>query len=515
MPKAKKKIVAPVAPTPPTPPPPPPALIALPNLPVMYPVVEIVEYSTTSPKGPLTIADMKSLLGWDTQEEYQERRVAEEKAKGNTTAKPEHFLLTDGTYRDTDGGIIPVHCKNLAGKNVVCRYNAHNRPFDQGWCDSLVHTILHGQWAGPFTIPGETVNGETIRVSRYGRVLSGQHQMTACILAGEKLAKARANGVDHPDDPRYPVWRKHSEPFLETIVVRGMSEDPRVLMTVDYVKPRTAADVFYTSEVFKSCTPSERKELCRMLASAVDMLWTRTAAKGYRTHPEIVGFLDRHRKLLKCVEHLFANNSPAGGRKVSKLHLSPGQCSALMYLQASSGTSEGDSDVYRNEEPAPSEKSIDWSEWEKADEFWTLLAGGADFIVVREALTLLAQSRPSSDENQGLGGDPAEKLAILAAAWERWREHSGAGDVFDRSDLEPDGILCLSYTDVGPPQIRNGETIPGKKLPPGELRLIDVADFGGIDCPPRGYREQDDPPVQYTLDEIEKLKEEALARRGK
>lgn len=463
------------------------------NMPVLYDKVETTEYSTTSAKGPLTIADMKKLVGWQTEKDYQALMVQE---RGG---KPEHYLFGE-----------TFHCKNVAGEKVRLLHNAHNRPFDESWCEDLIHTILYGQWAGPHTLPGETVNGETIRISRYGRVLSGQHQMTAAILANEWLHKARVANQDMPDDPKYPAWRSHGETFLETIVVTGMSEDPRVLMTVDYVKPRTASDVFYTSDVFKNCTPPERKELCKILASAVDTLWTRTDAKGYKTHPEVVGFLERHKKLLNCAENIFNENRQAAGRAVSKLRLQTGTCAAIMFIQGSSGpgTDPEYGDVYRNDIP-PSQKGLDWSYWNKAEAFWTLLASGRDFAPVRTAMARLVDSSTTDQINQGMGGRVPEKLAIVAKAWELWKDHpDSAGPPFTDDDLAPGGALCLAYSTLDD---------TGKKLPDGEIKLLDNADFYGIDAPAttgtKASREAEPMPVAPTAAEIEKAKMDALERR--
>lgn len=495
MPKTmKKKPVQPVKPVEPTPPSTPAATPPSPNLPVVYDKLEMVEYSTTNPRGPLTIEKMKAYMGWETEKQFKERKCVEVPG-----SKPEMWFFGD-----------QFHCLNVAGEKVRTNNNAHNRPFDLEWCKELIHTVLEGQWAGPHTIPGETVNGETIRVSKYGRVLSGQHQMTAGILAGEWLHKTRDAGADTPDNPKYPAWRKEGNPFLETIVIRGMSEDPRVLMSIDYVKPRTAADVFYTSEVFKNCTSPERKELCRMLASAVDVLWTRTDTRGYRTHPEIVAFLDRHKKLLDCVLHLFEENSAKGGKKISRLRLQPGVCAGLTYIMASSGE-KTDGDVYRNESP-PTEKNLDWSNWDKATEFWVMLTGAKDFLPVRTALGRLYDSTVDNEDNQGLGGRGPEKLAILAKAWEVWL-HTTGGVTFTDDDLGPEGALCLSYSDLDD---------TGKKLPNGEIKLLDIADFYGIDCPEvkksggkgAGVSKAPEPPPP-TPEEMKKMYEDADERRRK
>jgi hypothetical protein len=462
-----------------------------PSLPIVYDKLDIVEYSTAVGLGPLTIGDQKGLLGWETEKEFQARKVKE-----IPDTKPEAWLFGD-----------MYHCKNIAGEKVRCNHNGQNRPFDMDWCEHLIHTILHGQWAGPFTIPGETVNGETVRISRYGRVMSGQHQMTACILAGELLARARELGVDHPDKPKYPTWRTLGEPFLETIVITGISEDPRVLMTVDYNKPRTVADVFYTSKLFRNSTTSERQNLCRILAVAVNTLWVRTDARGYRTHPEAVAFLERHRTLLKCVEHVNKEDNPKQTRKLSNLRLQPGMCAAVMYIQASSGPGT-DGDVYRNEDPAPSEKNLDWSMWDRAKDFWALLASGKEFLPVRKALWGLIDSTPQNEDNPGLGGRVPEKLAILSKAWSRWKDYPDSGTPFDDDDLVPGGLLCLNY---------NNLDAKGNKLPEGKIELVDVPDFVGIDCPEatgKGKTSHGPPdPPPPTKEEIEQMMEEAQQRR--
>lgn len=494
----KTKPAQPVAPTP------PPPVLPIQAAPapsdngrkVVYPKMDIRECSTTSPHGPLTIEKCKKALGWEPESEYKQRMVRE-----NPGTEEKAYSYGDD-----------YHCKNLAGEKVRCRYNSNNRPFDAMWCESLIHTILYGQWAGPHTVPGETVNGETVRISRYGEVLSGQHQMTALILAGEWLAKARQNRVDLPTAPKYPTWQKHGEPFIETIVITGVSEDPRVLMTIDNTKPRSAADVFYTSQVFRNCTSIERKELCRLLAQAVDFLWTRTDARGYRTHPEIVAFLDRHKTLLKCVLHIYKENSVAAKRKLSKLGLNAGHCAAIMYLQAvSKEPDEEYGDIYRNETPAPSEKSLNWEYWDKAEEYWTLLGDGRDFLPVRAKLGRLAASRPTDPNNQGLGGDSAEKLVILANAWDRWKEHMGRGQVFDADDSAPGGILWLNYTDTDS---------KGKKLPENQIELVSPpAFFAGIDAKVihkssrRPDNDDDDGPVP-SPEEMERMLEEARQRRA-
>jgi hypothetical protein len=443
---------------------------------VVYDKVNLLEYSTTSERGPLTPSDIVDLLDWETEEQYQQRMVT-----ANPGSTPEHWL-----YRDV------FHCLNTKKRKVRCWNNANNRPFDEDWCEDLIHTALNGQWAGPLMMPGETVNGETVRISRYGRVLSGQHTLTAFKLADERLQESRTR-PDNAADPKYPAWNGQEQVVLETIVVTGLSEDERVLRTIDYVKPRTVADILYTMPLFRERVPVERKEMTRMLSAAIDTLWDRTKAQGYKTHPEVVGFLERHRRLLKCVEPVFILNKKeaTGGRKISSLKLSPGMCSALLYIMGSSG-SKTDGDFYRNEFP-PSEKCLDWSMWDKALDFWELIAKDNSFMQVRRALSLLIDSSPTNDGNLGLGGRLNEKLAILSNAWDRWKSHpDGAPDPFEESDLAEGGILFLNYIDVDS---------NGNQLPDGMVELVDLADFYGIDCPDK-IKVNDPPPP--TRDEIDR-----------
>jgi len=487
-----------------------------PKLPVIYDRVEITEYSTTSDHGPFTVEDVVTMMGWETEEQYQKRMVVEKPG-----TKPEHWLFGSiGPRREDTGEIQPIHCVDTYGQKVVCWNNANNRPFDMPWCEELIHTVLCGQWAGPLMMPGETVNGETVRISRHGRVLSGQHQGTALKLADERLQLSRTE-KDNILSPKYPAWNGHEHPVIETIVITGLSEDEKVLRSIDYVKPRSLADMLFTMRLFRDNTHKDRQILTKMLASAANLLWDRTDARGYKTHTEMAEFLDRHKRLLKCVEDLFVEDSAKGadgGRKISKLRVNAGHAAAMCYLMGSAGP-ETDGDVYRNECP-PSEKNLDWSYWDQAQDFWTCLASARDFMPVRKALALLADSTPSSDDNQGLGGRLPEKLAILAKAWEVYKDHlTSAGPAFTNEDLAPSGALCLSYSDLGPPKILNGETIGGKKLSDGEVRLIDVADFYGIDCPEsigataRGRRSTEPMPPPPTPEEIEEGRNRAIEIR--
>ncbi len=464
-----------------------------PPMPVVYNTLKITEYSTKAEHGPLMPSDARAILKLEKEKEFQERKVLED-----PSSRPEHWLYGD-VYHCLDTARVDKTGRP-AGNKIRCWNNANNRPFDMDWCMDLVHTILHGQWAGPHTVPGGTVNCEVIRISEYGRVISGQHQLTALWIADEFLQLSRAQ-AGNAVNPRFPFWNGHEHCFIETLVATGMSEHPRVLETVDYVKPRTVADMLYTMPLFRDNTPAERKVLTKLTAVAIDVLWDRTDTQGYKTHPEVVGFLERHKRLLKCVEHIAVEDAPGTeGRRISGARISAGQAAALCYIMGSSGPLT-DGDEYRNESP-PSEKNLDWSLWDRARLFWAKFARDRGFMAVREAIGQLME-----DDAEGLGGRVKEKLAVLAAAWAVFRD---GAESFTRDDYQGDGCLVLHYVNVDH---------EGNPLPDGKRDLVEIADFYGIDSPQvirtrAGNREA--PPSQpiATPEEIRRAVEEASDRRA-
>ena len=154
-----------------------------------------------------------------------------------------------------------------------------------------------------------------------------------------------------------------------------------------------------------------------MLGRAVDLLWKRTCAgqdtfKRKRAQEEFTDFINRHSRLLECIRHLFEQNNE---RVISCLKLSPGQCSALMYLMASSSS---DAERYRNADP-PSEKQLNWDNWDKACKFWMLLANdGQALQPVRNALAALANEEgesPALSESR-----QPQRIAIICKGWARF-----------------------------------------------------------------------------------------------
>jgi hypothetical protein len=114
--------------------------------------------------------------------------------------------------------------------------------------------------------------------------------------------------------------------------------------------------------------------------------------------------LDRHPRLLKCVKHIWEENK-SGVRALSLLKLSPGECAAMMYMWAAQTS---DYNRYKNAEP-PRESMLEFSAWDKAEEFFALIGKDASLKPVQAALAALA--------NDDTGLTTPKKHGILTKAW--------------------------------------------------------------------------------------------------
>lgn len=364
---------------------------------VLYPKLAVNGIEIPASALRVTVDQMKKYLGWESEPEFaarMKRLDPDLKDAEVTFAKsdpPVETMLVDEN-----------------GDRVVCWRNQTNRPFDEATSRKYAQDILTRNWAGPSTMPEETVNGETIIVGRNGRCLSIQHRGVGLILAAQMWEKNKAYWGTRG-------WEE--EPYIETLVVTGVSESQRVVSTLDNVRARTEADTIYTSLIFKDLnTNVERRECSRMLALATDTLWRRTGASEtgdkYQTHSASESFRARHPRLQECVRAMFELNKD---RVISDLRLYAGACAACLYMM---GSSESDIDDYRNMEPAPGEEILNWDMWDRALLMFKGLADVKDSETkaIRSALANL------KDDPEKPGRNP-EKIAILAKAWRAWKEN--------------------------------------------------------------------------------------------
>jgi hypothetical protein len=408
----------------------------------------------------ITSGKAQALLGWETETAYKERT-------GNEEGYGDEALLTDEM-----------------GDKILCTNNLGNRPFRETEARKYAQDILTRNWAGPTSMPGETVNGETIIIGRTGKVMSGQHRLIGLVLARQIWEKQQLAYKQY--------WP--SEPVLESIVVFGVSESQAVIKTLDNVIPRTLADTISTAETFrldkdgKLRKSSERKELSKMLDTAIDLVWRRThAGEGqvlhYQTHSASFDFAERHKKLEDCVKHLFEENS---GRALTKLSLSAGQCAGLMYLMASSAS---DVDAYLAKRD---ESVLDWSLWEKAEDFWVALAGDSDDLKpVGVALKSLV------DPDSETGGPISEKHATLIKAWE----------LFSKDEPITEEALQLDY-------VTDTDGITSMNRPWPTLLGIDLGDPAGAPKKEKLSKEEVEAMKKQAREDKAKEQQEKIKRHG-
>lgn len=327
--------------------------------PVIYPTIEVDIYHPKDGHGRgMTADEMKELLGW------------RELVEGDNSP----HLLVDHYQR-----------------RIVCDNNTKNRPLYPTTADVYRQEVLRKNFQ---------FNGETIIIGETGSTLSGQHRGLGFILACQEW---------HTCQDWQAVWPE--EPVLYCTIIKGISETDEVVNTIDTGKPRTLADALFHDAILADLTMKDRRVIARAVDHAVRLLWDRTGAKfdafaHHRTHSEAKNFINQHRRIIKAVRHVYEEDANAG--RITK-YITLGYGGAMMYLMGCSGS---DPEIYRKaqREGTANEDLLEWSFWDRAMDFWTLLAQGS---------TIFESYRKVWEEMAGEGKvNPAERRAILAKAWE-------------------------------------------------------------------------------------------------
>ncbi len=310
-------------------------------------------YDTT----PITTKLAKKLLGW--QEESSKDKFGS------------NFLFKD------------VH-----GHKVRCTNNITNRPLYRNILETLKQEHLRKRWQ---------LNGETIIIGKTGLILNGQHTLISLVLAAQEWEQNKG------------IWDWENEPTMQKVVILGISEDDATANTMDTCKPRSLSDVIYRSKFFANLSTRERRIASRTADYSVRLLWSRTGAimdaySPRRTHAEALDFIARHPRLLECVSHIGEENGT--DNKLGKF-ISPGYASGLMYLMGSSST---DPTVYHRAD-TPKEDMLKWDNWDKASDFFVMLAGGAKEVAeVKASIAMLINDGQDS---------VIARCAILSKGWQQ------------------------------------------------------------------------------------------------
>ncbi len=371
-------------------------------------------------KNALTVEKMKDLMGWTT-----------DKKEAKAAKITEPFVTLKNGNEETQ---------------VWCLNNTKNRPFSESWARQLSQDILNRNWADSRNGEDMTVNGETIVVDYNGEIQSGQHRLMAGIFAE----------LERTEGPYAKHWQESwpDEITMEAIVVYGVSPNPRVIRTLDNVKPRSFSDVLFTDQKFcpKAKSKAEREKIAKFVDFAVRMMWLRTGCSKdpfapKRTHSEGLDFLERHSKIKDAVMHIDSENIKLNKSKNAiARYINPGFAAALLYLM---GTSKSDFDKYYNNDN-PKEKLLNFDLWSKACEFWTKVATNDPALK-----PMFEEFANLADMNTVGDGTTAEKMAILIKAWNLF----SSGKKLRRDMLE------VEY----------------KEKEDGSRRLDDYPKVGGID----------------------------------
>lgn len=304
---------------------------------------------------------------------------------------------------------------------IVFNNNITNRPIYMGNVKQLTQEILRNRWQ---------LNGEPIIVGKTGLILNGQHTLIALILAWQTLTKESEKWEIEPDDLS-----------IDKTLVFGIEENDTIINTMDTCKPRSLADVIYRSTYFADTTQKDRKALSKATDHAIRLLWYRTGAGSdafspRRTHSESIVFLENHMGLLKAVKHIYEEDCGIDGR-ISKF-LSVGYVSAILYMM---GTSNSEQPKYEQER---NESILDMSNWEKAEEFFTLLPDSPEFAAIRKELAKL--------NSDGLGNMHGI-IGVFAKAWDKFsagQRKISQTDLHLRFEEDEDGFKTLiEYPSVG------------------------------------------------------------------
>lgn len=415
--------------TPASPPPAPPAK--------KFATVEIKIFRDDN---ALTMEMAKEMLGWETEADYiAKMKAADPNLNEDAVKFKDNYFLTD-----------------RLGNKVRLHKNTRNRPWGEAVSEAYMQDILKKHWM---------LNGETIIIGEYGRVLSGQHRLIGLIFAEQERTKNESNTQHWEEFWQGPI-------SINTIVVYGIEESSAVTRTLDNVKSRTLSDVIFAdTDMFGTVkNAGDKKYLARMMDYAVKFLWTRAgeykdAWTPKRTHAESLAFVDNHPHLKECIKHIFEENKDDRIAKV----IYPGHAAALLYLMGHSGTAHDDIEDYYVNRPT-TEKGLKWSNFKKAKMFWSDLARGAD-----EFKELRLSRRPLPNDKDGFsgfvfleagdnGGSFDERVGMLVRAWEYYRKEEAIPALelmYERTETT-EGLTLYALKEN--PTVTDSIDI-GKKLP--------------------------------------------------
>ncbi len=106
----------------------------------------------------------------------------------------------------------------------LLKKNTNNRPLNERHVLELCKQMQRGQW---------TQNGETIKFSKTGRLLDGQHRLASIIKSGKSFTIPVVNGLDDKSFNTIDTGRLRTA--SDIISVNGYSNSSRVAATIKFL----------------------------------------------------------------------------------------------------------------------------------------------------------------------------------------------------------------------------------------------------------------------------------------
>lgn len=176
--------------------------------------------------------------------------------------------------------ITPDDAKRLLENNTL------NRSISDRTVNAIARDMKNGDWV---------LNGESIKISTAGRLLDGQHRLSACIRA--------------------------DVPF-KTLIIEGLPES--AMDTVDAGRKRTAGDVLRLHGYANNNTlAAAARMIMRYKQHGIRM---QSGSTGGYTNSEILAFIDANPVVVKCAQKAVQFNSVSGSL------ISPATAALIYYM---------------------------------------------------------------------------------------------------------------------------------------------------------------------------------------
>lgn len=370
---------------------------------IHYPKIEVRVFSADPKKAPIG-PDKKPILQPLTGEVAKQLLEWTEEGVGKFK---DNYLLVD-RYE----------------KKVRCLANLHNRPYYPALAEDYALEILRRKWK---------FNGEAIIIDETGMVEDGQHRLIGLVLAIQEweLDKKRSK----PFQKWQRFWKE--EPYIEGIVVLGVSSDDETINTMNTGRKRSDSDAIYRCANLRDKPDKVRLALAKIVAQCCKLIRDRSSYSEASLaprwpHSELFEFLERHPKVWTAAEYIYET---AEGNKLAE-YVPLGTATGLLYLMGSAASNYDD---YIGE---PNESALNWSLWTKAQDFWADIAdNGKDTEALRECINNIPL-----EYNGGLV--KGMKLGLTIKAWNLYSD----GEKITQLDIELDlgrdeeGNLVLGET---------------------------------------------------------------------